>query len=192
MDSDSESVASAASAASSSSSSVPWSEASDFEATEPDTLEDFYEEADLHWLSVDQIQEMHEKTQVGNVKVPPPLKDWVEIHPRDTTYQVTFGKARRVLWEQYKQEHNLFMHNVSILKSSTKSKSLQTKMYEFLFGTSSDLAALFMTKLQDAGLSASGVGRQHFLDAHQAVQFSLEDDCRTASECKRRVLLAGA
>jgi hypothetical protein len=36
---------------------------------EPDTFEDFFEEPDLHWLSDDQVQEMREKTQEGNVKV---------------------------------------------------------------------------------------------------------------------------
>jgi hypothetical protein len=144
--SDDESIVSAASSASSSSST--WST---FEATEPDTLEDFFEEPDLHWLSADQVQEMHEKTQEGSVKIPPPLKDWVEIDPQNTTFQVTFGKARRVLWEQFKQEHNLFMHNVNMINTSTgasAAKSLQVKsVYDFLFGRSSDVAALFMTKL---------------------------------------------
>jgi hypothetical protein len=86
-----------------------------------------FEEPDLHWLSDDQIREMHEKLQEGSVKIPPPLKDWVEIDPKATTYQVTFGKARRVLWGQFKQEHALFMNNVQKLKSgsSTDTQSLQ-------------------------------------------------------------------
>jgi hypothetical protein len=86
-------------------------------APEADTFDDFFDEPDLHWLSDDQIREMHERVHEGSVKVPPPLKDWVEIDPINTTYQVTFGKARRVLWGQFKQEHALFMHNVDKLKS---------------------------------------------------------------------------
>jgi hypothetical protein len=84
MKSDSESVSSADSSV-----TVP--------EPEPDTREDLFDEPDLHWLSDDQVQEMHEKLQEGGVKVPPPLKDWVEIHPREMTYQITFGKVRRVL-----------------------------------------------------------------------------------------------
>jgi hypothetical protein len=117
-------------------------------APEADTFDDFFEEPDLHWLSDDQIKEMYEKTQDGSVKVPPPLKDWIEIDPRETTYQVTFGKARRVLWGQFKQEHALFMHNVTKIKCSTNSLSLQTKVYDFLFGPSSEIANLFMGKLE--------------------------------------------
>ena len=62
---------------------------------EPDTWEDFIEEPDLHWLSEDQVREMYEKSLEGAVKIPPPLKDWNEVDPMATTYQVTVGKARR-------------------------------------------------------------------------------------------------
>jgi hypothetical protein len=118
-------------------------------APEPDTLEDLFDEPDLHWLSDDQIHELHERVQDGSVKVPPPLKDWKEIHPIETTYQITFGKARRVLWEQFKQEHSLFMHNVKKIKSSTAgTESLPVKVYDFLFGPSSEIAGLFMRKLE--------------------------------------------
>jgi hypothetical protein len=119
---------------------------------EADTFEDFFEEPDLHWLSDDQIKEMHEKEQDGKVKIPPPLNHWVEIEPRDTTYQVTFGKARRVLWGQFKQEHTLFMHNVETSIDSSpraaNTDNLQAKVYDLLFGPTSEIAVLFMGKLE--------------------------------------------
>jgi hypothetical protein len=132
---------------------------------------------------------------------------------RQTTYQVTFGKARRVLWEQFRQEHALFIHNAKKIKSfTTSTQSLQVKVYDFLFGPSSNVAALFVGKLDMDQLTylkflvtffkscqykmpvpalQGSIDNIFLMSTKEYNAIWLEQDCHIASERKRRVNLAG-
>ena len=79
---------------------------------DPDSLEDYWGDGppDLHWIADDHIRKLRASPTVDDdtgMKIPPPLKDWVEVNPMDSTFYVTFGKARRALWDQFKTEHNV-------------------------------------------------------------------------------------
>jgi hypothetical protein len=105
----------------------------------------------LHWLSEDHLKELFEKSSDSSSKVPPPLKDWKPVVPSKSKFQVTFGKARRILWLQFQEEHKLFRNNVEKMRSATTEDPMTrplTAVYNTLFGKSSKLAKLFYDKLQ--------------------------------------------
>ena len=88
-----------------------------------DGMEDFFGEdaPGSYWLSDDQLAELMVRGPTnggaGTVKIPPPLLDWTLQDPHKKPMQVTFGKARRSLWEQFKKEHGLFISNVKKLET---------------------------------------------------------------------------
>ena len=91
--------------------------------------------------------EMQERQTIEDgVKVPPPLSDWKEVLPQDKGFALTFGKARRALWEQFKLEHKLFINNVRKLKGPPAKSALE-KVYQVLLGPSSKLAKLIISRL---------------------------------------------
>ena len=83
------------------------------------------------------------------VKIPPPLIDWELQNPWDKPMQVTFRKARRTLWDQFRKEHVLFINNVKKLKSPGDDVGIGSvdKVYQFVFGPNSTMALLFYDRL---------------------------------------------
>ena len=116
-----------------------------------DAIEDFFGEDDVdsqsYWMADDQVAELYQRTNDNGVKVPPPLMDWNLQEPQDKPMQVTFGKARRSLWLQFKQEHALFMNNVKKLSTVQDVTGSINKVYQYLFGPKSSMAKIFYERI---------------------------------------------
>ena len=120
-----------------------------------DGMEDFFGEdaPGSYWLSDDQLAELMLRgptsSGAGTVKIPPPLLDWALQDPHEKPMQVTFGKARRSLWEQFKKEHGLFINNVKKLETPSvyRFTGAIDRVYQFLLGPSSSMAKIFYDRL---------------------------------------------
>ena len=119
--------------------------AEEADALNPNTFEDyFFDDNDngLHWLTKDHLYKL-QTARDKEMKVPPLLSSWKESKPTSSV-QVTVAKARQLAWKQGIKEIDLHTKNASKLPGDG---SITQQVYQFMFGTTSQLYQLFYAKL---------------------------------------------